>query len=116
MVREMWRGVVLAESTETVVIEGNHYFPRDSARWEHLKPSAHTSFCSSKGTATYYDIVVGGEVNAAAVWCYPSPKLAAEAIRGRLAFWRGVSVESVPGDAVSERRSSGRGQNANAYR
>jgi uncharacterized protein (DUF427 family) len=99
MIRAMWRGVVVAESDKTVLIEGNHYFPREAVRWEHLKPNSRTTVCGWKGTANYYDIEVGGEVNRGAVWCYANPKPAAEAIRGRIAFWRGVDVISVADDA-----------------
>ncbi len=84
-----WKGVVIADSADTVVVEGNHYFPPESVRREHLKPSSHTSVCGWKGTAGYYDVVVGGEVNANAAWYYAQPKADAEKIRGRIAFWRG---------------------------
>ena len=99
MIRAIWQGVVVAESDETVLIEGNHYFPRHSIRWEYLKANPRTTVCGWKGTADYYDIEVAGEVNRGAVWCYANPKPAAETIRGRLAFWRGVSVVAVADDA-----------------
>ncbi|HEX8146347.1 MAG TPA: DUF427 domain-containing protein [Pyrinomonadaceae bacterium] len=88
-----WKGAVLAESDETVVVEGNHYFPAESIRREHFKESATHTTCGWKGVASYYDVVVGGEVNADAAWFYPEPKDAAEGIKGRVAFWRGVRVE-----------------------
>ena len=88
-----WKGAVLAESDETVVVEGNHYFPAESLRREHFRESATHTTCPWKGVASYYDVVVGGEVNADAAWYYPEPKDAAQEIRGRVAFWRGVRVE-----------------------
>ena len=88
-----WKGAVLAESEDTVVVEGNHYFPGDSLRREHFRESKTHTVCGWKGTASYYDVVVGGEVNADAAWYYPEPKDAAKEIEGRVAFWRGVRVE-----------------------
>ncbi|MGH8156785.1 MAG: DUF427 domain-containing protein [Rhodanobacter sp.] len=92
MMRAMWNGVVLAESNDTVVVEGNHYFPADSLQHEHFRDSDHHSVCPWKGTASYYDVIVDGEVNANAAWYYPTPKEAARQITGRVAFWRGVEV------------------------
>ena len=90
--RATWKGEVLAESEETVVVEGNHYFPADSIRREHFRESATHTTCPWKGVASYYDVVVGGEVNEDAAWFYPEPKDAAKEIKGRVAFWRGVRV------------------------
>jgi uncharacterized protein (DUF427 family) len=90
--RAIWNDAVLADSDDTVVVEGNHYFPADSLRREHFRPSDHRSVCPWKGTASYYDVVVGDEVNAQAAWYYPQPKEAAAQIKGRVAFWRGVVV------------------------
>ena len=87
-----WNGVVLAESDDTVVVEGNHYFPPDSIRREHFRESETHTVCPWKGTASYYDVVVGGEVNSDAAWYYPRPKDAAKEIKDRVAFWRGVQV------------------------
>jgi len=89
-----WNGVVLAESDETVVVEGNHYFPSESLRREFFKPSSTHTTCSWKGTASYYDIVVNGEVNQAAAWYYPTPLDAAKHVAGRVAFWKGVQVQA----------------------
>jgi uncharacterized protein (DUF427 family) len=89
-----WHGEVIAQSDDTVVVEGNHYFPAASLRPELLRPSAHTSVCPWKGTASYYDLVVDGEVNPGAVWYYEEPKAAAAEIAGRVAFWRGVDVSA----------------------
>jgi uncharacterized protein (DUF427 family) len=90
--RAIWHDKVLAESDDTVVVEGNHYFPPDSIRREHFRTSNHQSICPWKGTASYYDVLVDGEVNANAAWYYPQPKEAAKEIRDRVAFWRGVQV------------------------
>ena len=91
--RATWKGAVLAESEETVVVEGNHYFPADSLNREHFRESATHTTCPWKGVASYYDVLAGGEVNADAAWYYPEPKDAAKEIEGRVAFWRGVRVE-----------------------
>ena len=88
-----WKGALLAESEETVVVEGNHYFPAEAIRREHFRESQTHTTCPWKGVASYYDVVVGGEVNADAAWYYPEPKDAAKEIKDRVAFWRGVRVE-----------------------
>jgi uncharacterized protein (DUF427 family) len=88
-----WKGEMLAESDDTVVVEGNHYFPADSIKREHFRESGTHTTCSWKGVASYYDVVVGDAVNADAAWYYPEPKEAAKEIKGRVAFWRGVRVE-----------------------
>lgn len=88
-----WKGAVLAESDETVVVEGNHYFPAESVRREYFRESATHTTCGWKGEASYYDVLVDGEVNADAAWYYPEPKEAAQEIKGRVAFWKGVRVE-----------------------
>lgn len=91
--RAMWHNTVLAESNDTVVVEGNHYFPPDSIRSEYLRESAKHTTCPWKGKASYYDVVVGDEVNKDAAWYYPEPKDAAKNIEGHVAFWKGVKVE-----------------------
>ena len=88
-----WKGAVLAESDDTVVVEGNHYFPAESINREHFRESETHTTCPWKGVASYYDVVVGGDVNADAAWYYPEPKEAAKEITDRVAFWRGVRVE-----------------------
>jgi uncharacterized protein (DUF427 family) len=93
MARAMWRGAVLAESDDVEIVEGNVYFRPESVRREHLRESEHHTVCGWKGTASYYDVVVGDEVNANAAWYYPSTKDAAKHVEGRIAFWRGVTVE-----------------------
>jgi len=90
--KAMWNGELLAESNETVVVEGNHYFPAASIRREFFVPSDTTSHCPWKGEASYYTIVVHGRENRDAAWYYPEPKPAAQAIEGRIAFWHGVEV------------------------
>jgi uncharacterized protein (DUF427 family) len=89
-----WNGVVIAESDDTVVVEGNHYFPRSSLNSALIEESAKTTVCPWKGTAKYYSLNLDGEVNADAVWYYPQPKDAAEEITDRVAFWKGVVVEA----------------------
>lgn len=88
-----WKGEVIAESDDTVVVEGNQYFPAESIKREHFRESETHTVCPWKGTASYYDVVVGGEVNKDAAWFYPEPKDAAKEIKDRVAFWRGVKVE-----------------------
>ncbi|HSL58487.1 MAG TPA: DUF427 domain-containing protein [Acidimicrobiales bacterium] len=87
-----WNGEVIAESDDTVVVEGNHYFPRASVRSDALRPIDRTSVCPWKGTATYFDVVAGGAENPGAAWTYATPKEAAAEIAERVAFWRGVEV------------------------
>ena len=87
-----WQGIIIAESDDTVVVEGNHYFPADSLKREFFEESTTTSHCPWKGEASYYSVVVGEAKNADAAWYYPEPKSAAENIRGRVAFWKGVTV------------------------
>lgn len=87
-----WNGVLLAESDDTVVVEGNHYFPQGSLLNQYFKPSDHTSRCPWKGTASYYSIEVDGKRNENAAWYYPEPLAAAAQIKGRVAFWKGVKV------------------------
>ena len=93
--RATWNGATIAESSDTVVVEGNHYFPRVDVRPEHLHPSDTHTTCHWKGVASYYDVVVGDGVNHDAAWFYPETSEAAEPIRDRVAFWHGVKVEPV---------------------
>ena len=90
--KAIWNGEVLAESEETIVVEGNHYFPPGSLSKERFAPSEKRTHCGWKGEAHYYDVVVGGETNADAAWCYPAPLDAAKQITDYVAFWRGVEV------------------------
>ncbi len=90
--KAVWNGAVLAESDDTVVVEGNHYFPPDAMKKEHFQPSGTQTVCGWKGTASYYTLVVNGKENPDAAWYYPQPKDAAKQIAGRVAFWKGVVV------------------------
>lgn len=92
MPRAMWNGVVLAESDRCIVVEGNQYFPPDAVNKEYLRESTTHTVCPWKGTASYCDVVVGGDTNKDAAWYYPQPKEAAKEIAGYVAFWRGVAV------------------------
>ena len=92
MVKAVWNGVTIAESDDTVVVEGNYYFPRASVNAALLTESTTTSGCPWKGTASYHNIVAGGATNANAAWYYPEPKAAAAEIKDRIAFWKGVQV------------------------
>ena len=91
--RAIWHHRILAESDHTIVVEGNHYFPPDSVRSEDLRPSHTHTTCPWKGVASYYDVVVDGEVNKDAAWYYPEVTDAAKQIKGYVAFWKGVKVE-----------------------
>lgn len=90
--KAVWNGEVIAESEDTVVVEGNHYFPRAALREDVLEPSQKHTTCGWKGQASYYSLTVGGERNADAVWYYPEPMAGAEAVADRVAFWKGVQV------------------------
>ena len=92
MVKAVWNGFVLAHSHETIVVEGNHYFPAEAVIKALLKPSTRTSVCGWKGTANYLSIVADGAENPDAAWFYADPKPAAANIKGRIAFWKGVTV------------------------
>ena len=94
MVKAVWNGVVLAESDNTVIVEGNHYFPVESLNKTYFSESSTHTTCPWKGVANYYDIQVDGQVNKDAAWFYPKTKEAATSIKGRVAFWRGVRVEA----------------------
>jgi uncharacterized protein (DUF427 family) len=92
IMRAIWNDKIIAESADTVVVEGNHYFPPDAIHAEYFKPSVTTSVCGWKGTAHYYTLEVEGQQNKDAAWYYPEPKDAARQIKGRVAFWKGVKV------------------------
>lgn len=91
--KAIWNGETIAESNETIVVEGNHYFPPSAVKQEFFQPSETHTVCGWKGTASYYDVVVGGQVNKDAAWFYPETKEAAKNIEGYVAFWKGVKVE-----------------------
>jgi uncharacterized protein (DUF427 family) len=90
--RAIWNGTTIAQSDDTVVVEGNHYFPREALVDEHFAASEHHTVCGWKGTASYFTVVVDGQRNENAAWYYPDPKPAAREIKDRVAFWRGVEV------------------------
>lgn len=90
--KAVWQGTVIAESSETIVVEGNHYFPEAAVKRTFLAPSATHTTCGWKGVASYHDVVVDGQTNKDAAWYYPTPKAEAAEVAGRIAFWRGVQV------------------------
>jgi uncharacterized protein (DUF427 family) len=90
--RATWNGTVLAESDETVVVEGNHYFPPESVRWDALAPSDKRTICGWKGEARYWSVAGEDRAGADVAWSYPEPMSAARNIAGHVAFWRGVEV------------------------
>ncbi len=92
MIKAVWNNVEIASSSDTVIVEGNHYFPLSDINGDYLKTSDMNTHCPWKGDASYYHLEVAGERNENAAWYYPEPKPAAEEIRGRVAFWRGVKV------------------------
>ena len=94
MPRAVWNGAVIAESDETVVVEGNHYFPADSIDHSYFEDSEAETVCHWKGVASYYDVVVDGKTNRRAAWYYPDPSDAASNIKDHVAFWRGVRVKA----------------------
>jgi uncharacterized protein (DUF427 family) len=92
--KAVWNGVTLAESDDTVVVEGNHYFPESALKREYVVGSNHRTMCSWKGQASYCSLLVNGELMPEAVWYFPEPKEAAAEIKGRVAFGQGVKIES----------------------
>ena len=90
--KALWKDTLLAESNETIIIENNHYFPRESLVDKYFKPSETTSECPWKGNAKYYTLNINGKRNEDAAWYYPAPKEAAIKIKGYIAFWKGVSI------------------------
>jgi uncharacterized protein (DUF427 family) len=94
MAKAVWNGKVVAESNNTVVVEGNHYFPVDSINRQYFQESNTHTTCPWKGVASYYTLEVDGQLNKDAAWYYPSTKEKAKQIEGYVAFWRGVKVEA----------------------
>ena len=88
--KAIWKDAVIAESDDTIVVEGNHYFPPDALNGDHFEESSHTT--TWKGKASYYTVVVDGDRNENAAWTYPDPKDAASEIKDYVAFWNGVDV------------------------
>jgi len=93
MTKAIWENTVLAESDQTIEVEGNQYFPPQAIKTDYFKPSSQHTTCPWKGLANYYDVEVNGKRNANAAWYYPEPKPAAKRIQGYVAFWKGVKVE-----------------------
>jgi uncharacterized protein (DUF427 family) len=91
--KAIWNNTVIAESDDTVLVEGNRYFPENSLKREYITFSNHKSSCAWKGQASYYSLIVNGDLNTDAVWYYPDPKTEAEMVRDRVAFWKGVTIE-----------------------
>ncbi|MBA2721622.1 MAG: DUF427 domain-containing protein [Methylibium sp.] len=91
--KAIWNGVTVAESDDTVVVEGNHYFPEAALKREYVASSNHHTMCSWKGEASYHSLLVDGNLNPDAVWYYAEPKEAAAEIKGRVAFWKSVKIE-----------------------
>jgi len=94
MAKATWNGAVLAESEDTIVVEGNHYFPRDAIQDRYFVEADGHTVCPWKGVASYFDLVVEGQVNKGAAWYYPAPSAAAADIKDYVAFWRGVRVDA----------------------
>lgn len=90
--KAIWNGQVIAESDDTVLVEGNHYFPESAVKKEYLVTSNHRTSCPWKGQARYWSLLVNGELNPEAAWYYPEPSEAAAQIKDRIAFWKGVKV------------------------
>jgi len=90
--KAIWNNKIIAESDDTVIVEGNHYFPANSVKGGCLQPSEKTSVCPWKGTAHYYDVVANNEINKSAAWYYPEPKDAAVEIKDYVAFWKGIEI------------------------
>ena len=90
--KAIWNDKILAESGDTIMVEGNEYFPLESVNKEFLRESETQSVCAWKGTASYYDVVVNGKINKDAAWYYPDPSEAAQQIKGHVAFWKGVEI------------------------
>jgi uncharacterized protein (DUF427 family) len=90
--KAIWNGQVVAESNETIVVEGNHYFPLKDVNMDHFNKSDYATICPWKGKASYYTISVNGQMNIDAAWYYSTPKEAAKKIKNYIAFWKGVDV------------------------
>ena len=93
MAKAVWKGVVIAESDNTEIVDGNHYFPIDSINRDYFRECEKTTVCGWKGTANYYDVVIDGNTNAGAAWYYADPKPEADNIKGHVAFWKGVEID-----------------------
>jgi uncharacterized protein (DUF427 family) len=92
--KAVWNGKTIAESNDTVVVEGNHYFPMEALNKEFIQESSTHTTCSWKGVASYYSLIIDGKENREAVWYYPEPSEKAKNIKGRVAFWKGVEISN----------------------
>lgn len=92
--KAIWNGAIIAQSDDTVVLEGNHYFPESALNRDYITFSNHRTMCAWKGQASYYSLLIDGEMKADAAWYYPDPKPEAEDIKGRIAFGNGVKIEA----------------------
>jgi uncharacterized protein (DUF427 family) len=92
MVKAVWNSAIVAESDDTIVVDGDHYFPESSLKREYISFSNHRTSCARKGQARYYSLIANGEMNPDSVWYYPEPSEAAAPIKGRVAFGKGVKV------------------------
>jgi len=90
--KAIWNGEVIAESNDTKIVEGNHYFPIESINTNYFQPSDTHTACYWKGTASYYNVDVNGTINQDAAWFYPNPSGLADGIKDHVAFWKGVKV------------------------
>ncbi len=90
--KAIWNDEIIAESNNTIILEGNHYFPEDSVRKEYLKESSTHTTCPWKGEASYYSIKINDSINEDAAWYYPQPSDLAKQIKNYIAFWKGVEV------------------------
>ena len=102
MITATWNGETIAQSTAARVVDGAYYFPREDVQMQFLRPSEHTSLCSWKGTAKYYDVEVAGQLNPQAAWYYEDPTPAAHEIKDHVAFWKGVKVEEMTSSLVDD--------------
>ena len=91
--KAIWQNTVIAESDDNVMLEGNNYFPISALNRDHVTFSNHHTMCAWKGQASYYSLLVNGEMNTDAAWYYADPKPEAESIKDRVAFWKGVKIE-----------------------
>lgn len=92
-VRAIFNDKIIAESDDTIVVEGNHYFPPRVVNKKYLKKSDTKTVCHWKGEASYYDVVVGDKKAKDGAWYYPEPTEEAENIKNYVAFWNGVRVK-----------------------
>ena len=92
MMKAVWNGKVIAESNETIMVEGNHYFPIDAVKKEYLKESTSQTVCPWKGVASYHNLDIDGKSNKDAAWYYKDPSDLAKAVKDRIAFWKGVEI------------------------